>query len=79
MDQVEFIVVANGCVDGTKWYLDRLKYLFDSLGFEDHFKIVWSDAPLGFSKAVNAGINESSGERVILLNILSCFCRHCWL
>jgi FkbM family methyltransferase len=68
MDQVELIVVANGCVDGTKWYLDRLKYQFDSLGFEDHFKIVWSDTPLGFSKAVNAGINISSGERVILLN-----------
>lgn len=68
MDQVELIVVANGCTDNTKWYLDRLSYQFSSLGFEDHFKVICHDQPLGFSRAVNQGIAASCGERVVLLN-----------
>ena len=68
MDQVELIIVANGCTDNTRWYLDRLNYQFSSLGFEDHFKVVWHDQPLGFSKAVNRGIAVSCGERIVLLN-----------
>jgi len=68
MDQVELIVVANGCTDNTRWYLNRLNYQFSSLGFGAHFKVIWHDQPLGFSRAVNQGIATSSGERVVLLN-----------
>ena len=39
---IEFIIVANGCVDGTKEYVE-------SLG--EPFKLIWSDAALGFTKA----------------------------
>lgn len=82
MDQVELIVVANGCTDNTRWYLDRLTYQFSSLGFEDHFKTIWHDQPLGFSRAVNQGIAASCGERVVLLNndvVLLGQTRNSWL
>ena len=82
MNQVQLVVVANGCTDNTKWYLDRLKYQFDSLGFEEHFKIVWHDSPLGFSKACNAGIQAATADRIVLLNndvILLDQSRHSWL
>jgi FkbM family methyltransferase len=62
------IVSANGCTDNTRWYLDSLRHQFDSLGFGDHFTVVWHDQPLGFSKAVNAGIQVSVGQRILLLN-----------
>lgn len=68
MDQIQLIVVANGCTDNTRWYLDRLSYQFSSLGFGDHFKVVWHDQPVGFSKAINQGIAAATGERIVLLN-----------
>ena len=68
MTDVELIVSANGCTDNTKWYLDSLKYQFDSLGFGNHFKIVWDDKPLGYAKACNAGIRACSTEKVILFS-----------
>jgi FkbM family methyltransferase len=68
MAECELIVVANGCTDNTRWYLDRLSYQFASIGFADHFKVVWHDSALGFSKACNAGIRAAAGERIILLN-----------
>lgn len=68
MTDVELVISANGCVDNTRSYLDDLKRQFDGLGFADHLKVVWHDAPLGFSKAVNEGIKVSTGDRVLLLN-----------
>jgi FkbM family methyltransferase len=68
MTDVELIVSANGCTDNTRSYLDDLKQQFDRLGFGDHLKVVWHDAALGFSKAVNAGIKVSTGTCVLLLN-----------
>jgi GT2 family glycosyltransferase len=56
---VEVIVVANGCTDNTKEYVE-------SLG--GNFRLVWSDAPLGYTRATNKGILESKGEYVIFLN-----------
>ena len=68
MTDVELVVSANGCVDNTKAYLDELKQQFDQLGFGNHLKVVWHDAALGFSRAVNEGIKVSTGECVLLLN-----------
>jgi GT2 family glycosyltransferase len=57
---VEVIVVANGCTDGTKEYLDSLPTpVFMPLYFAE---------PLGFTKAANMGIRAATGEFVVLLN-----------
>jgi len=56
---VEVIISANGCTDGTREYVD-------SLG--DSFKLVWNEEPLGFPKAINEGIKASEGEFIVLLN-----------
>lgn len=55
----EVIVVANGCVDETKSYLDSKK---------DVIKTIWYDQPLGYTKATNIGIQQAVGEYLILLN-----------
>lgn len=68
MAEVELVVSANGCTDNTRWYLQGLKNQFESLGFGDHFKVVWDDAPLGYAKATNQGIIACTGEKIILLN-----------
>ncbi len=59
MSNVEVIVVANGCTDNTKEYVENLG---------DKFKLIWSDIPLGYTKATNLGIKESRGEFIVLLN-----------
>lgn len=59
LGDVEVLVVANGCVDNTREYVQ-------SLG--SPFKLVWMEEAAGYTKATNAGINASTGEYVILLN-----------
>lgn len=59
---VEIIVVANGCTDGTRQYLTQ-----DLKGVKN-LKVVWSDEPLGYTKATNLGIKQAKGEYVVLLN-----------
>lgn len=56
----EVIVVANGCVDGTKDYLATLP--------PEYFKTIWLDAPSGYTHSTNEGIKVAQGEYVILLN-----------
>lgn len=58
-DGVEVLVVANGCKDGTKEYIE---------GLGKPFKLIWFDEGLGFTKATNAGIKEAKGKYIILLN-----------
>lgn len=58
-EMIEIIVSANGCKDNTRDYVN-------SLG--DVAKLVWSDEPLGYTKATNLGIQQAKGEYVILLN-----------
>jgi len=62
MSQVELIISANGCTDNTEAYLNYLKTAIP------HFKWVNSKEPLGFAKAVNAGIGAHSADKVIILN-----------
>lgn len=59
LSEVEVLVVANGCKDGTTHYIDSLGAPFDLIEF---------DSPMGFTKSTNAGIREAQGEYIILLN-----------
>ena len=55
----EVIVVANGCTDGTREYVE-------SLG--EPFKLVWFDEALGATRAYNEGIKVAKNEFILLLN-----------
>ena len=68
MQDVELIISANGCSDNTKFYLNSLRYQFDSLGFGKNLKTLWSDAPLGYAGANNVAIEQATGEKIVLLN-----------
>ena len=59
MSLVEVIVVANGCKDDTREYVE-------SLG--EPFKLIWSEEAIGYTRATNLGIKEATGEFVVLLN-----------
>lgn len=59
LTDVEIIVVANGCTDGTEDYVR-------SLG--EPFKVLSNPKPMGYAGANNWGISEAKGEYIILLN-----------
>jgi len=56
---VEVIISANGCTDGTREFVESLV---------GPFELVWNEEPLGFPKAINEGIKVSEGEFIVLLN-----------
>lgn len=59
MSNVEVVVVANGCTDGTRQYVE---------GLPAWAKLIWSDEALGYTKATNLGIQASRGDYIVLLN-----------
>jgi beta-1,4-mannosyl-glycoprotein beta-1,4-N-acetylglucosaminyltransferase len=59
LEKVEVIVVANGCTDDTREFVE-------SLG--EPFKLIWLDEAAGYPRATNAGIMAAKGEYVVLLN-----------
>jgi glycosyltransferase involved in cell wall biosynthesis len=65
---IELIISANGCSDNTSQYLDELRYKFNSLNLAKNFQIAWSDAPLGYPKAVNEGVKLATTDKIVLLN-----------
>lgn len=68
ISDIELIVSANGCVDNTKIFLDKLKKKYDLLGLGENLKIVWHSEPLGYSKACNVGITQATTDLIVLLN-----------
>jgi GT2 family glycosyltransferase len=62
MKDVELMIVANGCTDNTKFYLEYLKSTGVTVGW------LWYDEPIGFAKAVNAGIKATSSDKIVILN-----------
>ena len=59
LTDVEVIVVANGCTDGTEDYVQ-------SLGAP--FKVLSHPEPLGYTKATNEGIQAAAGDHLVFLN-----------
>jgi FkbM family methyltransferase len=59
LQDLEVIVVANGCQDATLTHV---------LSLGDPFKLIVSDHPLGYTKAVNQGIKRAQGEYIVLMN-----------
>jgi len=60
LDENEVIIIANGCTDGTRDYIEGLN--------NPNIKLLWFDKACGFTKAVNEGIKVSKGEYIIILN-----------
>lgn len=58
LTDVEVIVVANGCTDGTREYFK----------YHPFAKVLWYDEPIGYTKAVNIGLEQARGEYIVLLN-----------
>ncbi|MBF0553723.1 MAG: glycosyltransferase [Nitrospirae bacterium] len=56
---LEVLVVANGCTDGTQDYIK---------GLGAPFRLIDNPEPLGYPKAVNMGLREAKGDFLILLN-----------
>lgn len=59
LSNVEIIIVANGCTDGTRAYVESLGYPFN---------LIWIDEASGYTKSTNIGIKAASGTYIILLN-----------
>lgn len=68
IQDIELIISANGCTDGTNSYVNNLIGKFNYLGLENHIKLAWSDEPLGYAKATNAGIKLATTDYIVLLN-----------
>jgi len=59
LENKEILIVANGCTDGTREYIE---------GLGEPFKLLWFDNPLGYSKANNEAIKVATGDYILLLN-----------
>lgn len=62
LEETEIIVVANGCTDDTGGFVAKLHSQYPSI------HMVWAQDPLGYTKAVNIGMEQAKGEFLVLLN-----------
>lgn len=65
----EIIVSANGCKDETRELVDSWtpkEREFSGVSYP--VKLVWSDEPLGYPKAINAGVKAARGRYLIFMN-----------
>jgi glycosyltransferase involved in cell wall biosynthesis len=62
VNDIQLIVVANGCTDNTIRYLNYVSTNFP------HCLIAQYSEALGFSKATNVGIKMATCDKIILLN-----------
>jgi beta-1,4-mannosyl-glycoprotein beta-1,4-N-acetylglucosaminyltransferase len=58
----ELIIVANGCTDGTKAYVQDLQSKFHGV------ILLWFDEAIGFTRATNEGIKIARGEYIVTFN-----------
>jgi len=58
-NDIEIIVVSNGCTDGTVEYVKALG---------EPYKIIHWPSPLGYSNATNLGYNVAKGDYIIRLD-----------
>lgn len=68
IEDVELIVVANGCKDETLSYLNYLQSYFNVRGMSNNFKFIFESEPLGYSRATNLGIKQATCDKIVLLN-----------
>lgn len=68
MNDVEVIVVANGCTDNTLTYMTELMDKMNKPEGPLTVKLIYIDEALGYTKATNLGIKAATGEFVVLLN-----------
>ena len=59
LNDIEVIIIANGCSDNTRQYVESLGHPFN---------LIWVEKPVGYTKATNIGIMVSSGEFIVLMN-----------
>jgi len=59
---VELLIVDNGSTDGIPESLDR------AYADDDRVRVIYNRANLGFGAAVNRGVAQSHGTRVLVLN-----------
>jgi glycosyltransferase involved in cell wall biosynthesis len=59
LEDVEIIIVANGCKDKTVEYINSLGH---------PFKLICIKEAIGYTKATNIGIKAAIGQYIILLN-----------
>ncbi len=62
LDDLEIIVIDNGSTDGTLDWLKETQNNYPGI------VIIENDCNRGFAPAVNQGINQSLGEKVVILN-----------
>ena len=62
MSNLEVIIIANGCVEEIRNYLDEITKN------NDNFKYFWYDEALGATSAINKGFENSTGDIIALLN-----------
>ena len=60
LTNIEVVVVCNG--DGNT----KSKQYVESLG--EHFRVLFFEEGLGFTRATNIGVKESTGDIIILMN-----------
>jgi GT2 family glycosyltransferase len=65
-DKREVIVVDNGSVDGSIAEINKPK--FKARNAKLNLKIIENKDNLGFSKAVNQGLRQAKGDKILLLN-----------
>lgn len=62
LSNTEVIIVANGCTDNTKEFIDNISKDNPAI------KLLWIDDAIGYTKATNMGIRAAKGDYIILLN-----------
>lgn len=68
LEDVELIIVANGCKDETKAYFEYLHEYFNVRQLSGHLKTIFDPEPLGYPKATNMGIRLATTDKIVLLN-----------